>query len=151
MSKTCSCQVKGTTFCHTIEKSKDVCSWFCTFTNYYRITGITLTWNSEEDYSQVSRLGDSPETVPFHKIFTPGYQVKLRYFSQCSQFHEMVQLGTHVYIAHQKYQVILNSSPWLSAANGTTITHRITVPSFISSNSINHLCLRPSWNSDKVG
>ena len=24
------------------------------------------------------------ETVPFHKIFTPGNQVKLRYFSKCT-------------------------------------------------------------------
>ena len=39
-------------------------------------------------------LGDSPETkeklVPFHKIFTPGNKVKLRYFTQW-MFHWVIK------------------------------------------------------------
>ena len=55
-------------------------------------------------------LCDHLKDVPWEDIF------KLSASTAASEFCEGFQVGIHVYIPHQKYQVKPHSSSWLSAA-----------------------------------
>ena len=56
--------------------------------------------------------------VPWEDIFRLGAS------AAASEFCECVQVGTDVYIPHQKSQVKPHSSPWFSAACTAAIVHR---------------------------
>ena len=72
------------------------------------------------DYSRAEWAGlrDHLRDVPWEDIF------KLSASAAASEFCEWVQVGIDVYIPHRKYQVMLRSSPWFSAARAAAIVHR---------------------------
>ena len=63
-------------------------------------------------------LCDQLRAVLWQDIF------KLSASAAASEFCELVQVGTNVYIPHCKYHVKPHSSPWFSAACVTAIVHR---------------------------
>ena len=56
--------------------------------------------------------------VPWEDIFRLGAS------AAASEFCECVQVGTDIYIPHQKSEVKPHSSPWFSAACTAAIVHR---------------------------
>ena len=79
------------------------------------------------DYSRADwdGLHDCFRDVPWEDIF------KLGASAAASEFCELVQVGTDVYIPHRKYQVKAHSSLRFSAACAAGIVHRNQFFSFI--------------------
>ena len=63
-------------------------------------------------------LQDHLRDVPWEDLF------KLIASAVASEFCELVQVGTDVYIPHRKYQVKPHSSPWCLAVCDAVIVHR---------------------------
>ena len=72
------------------------------------------------DYSRADWDGlcDHLRDVPWEDIFKIGAS------AAASEFCELVQVGTDVYIPHRKYEVKPHSSPWFSAACAAAVVHR---------------------------
>ena len=72
------------------------------------------------DYSRADwdSLGDQLRDIAWEDVF------KLSASAAASEICEWIQVGTHVYIPHRKYQVKSHSSPWFSAACAAAIVHR---------------------------
>ena len=63
-------------------------------------------------------LHDHFRDVSWEDIF------KLNAYAAVSEFCYLVQIGIDVYIPHQNYQVMPDSSPWFSAACAAVLVHR---------------------------
>ena len=88
------------------------------------------------DYSRADWRG-----LPHHLRDVPWEDIsKLGASPAASEFCECVQVASHVYIPHRKYQVKHHSSPWFSAASAAAIAHEITF--FICTKRINLLILK---------
>ena len=60
------------------------------YRSFTRFPGVEILWKGTISVEFLALRQNYAETVPFRKISTPGNQVKLRHFSQCSKTYSAI-------------------------------------------------------------